>query len=290
MSTGMTTQGWVADFCNWLLAGGVSRGTMKNRAYWVSRFLKVQPDPGAATTSDLAAFLAEPSWSAETRRSAKASLSVFYEWALMSGLVDSDPTVGLRRISVPPPLPRPAPDEVLAEALERCTEPWERLAVLLAAFAGLRRAEIAGLRASDVVDGEWILVRGKGGRQRRVPIHDELRPDLMYAVRWAKDDWVFPSRYAGRGHMHVDVIGKRLSELLGPGYTGHTLRHRFATEVYRGSKDIRATQALLGHASTVTTQRYTALVDDDLAEAVGMVPSLPVSGARAGEVRRLRTS
>ena len=85
-------------------------------------------------------------------------------------------------------------------------------------------------------------------------------------------------------------VAARLSELLGEGWTGHTLRHRFATEVYRGSKDIRATQALLGHASTVTTQRYTALVDEDLAHAVGMVPGLPASGVVEGQVRRLRTS
>lgn len=290
MSQRMTARDWVADFKDWLSAGGVSRGTVKNRAYWVSRYLDHQPDPWTATTTDLARFLAEPSWAAETRRSAKASLSVFYEWGRIAGHTSIDPTGGLRRIQVPAPLPRPAPDEVLSAALDRCSEPWERLAVLLAAYGGLRRAEIAGLRASDVVDGAWILVRGKGGRQRRVPIHDELRGDLMYAVRWAKDDYVFPSRYAGRGHMHVDVIGKRLSELLGPGYTGHTLRHRFATEVYRGSKDIRATQALLGHASTVTTQRYTALVDEDLAHAVGMVPPLPTSGVVEGQVRRLRTS
>lgn len=280
----------VAQFAEWLLAGDASPGTIKNRTYWVRRFLDKHPNPWTATTTDLAAFLADPSWAAETRRSAKTSLAVFYEWGRVVGHTKADPTGGLRRIRVPPPLPRPTPDDVVADALERCSEPWERLAVLLAAYAGLRRAEIAGLRASDVVDGSWILVRGKGGRQRRVPIHDELRGDLMYAVRWAKDDWVFPSRYAGRGHMHVDVIGKRLSDLLGPGWTGHTLRHRFATAVYRGSKDLRATQQLLGHASAVTTQRYTALVDDDLAAAVGMVPSLPVSEVSAGEVRRLRTS
>jgi integrase/recombinase XerD len=68
-----------------------------------------------------------------------------------------------------------------------------------------------------------------------------------------------------------DWVSKTLKRLLGGELTAHTLRHRFATKAYQGSKDIRAVQELLGHSSPATTAVYTLIEDDALAAAVASV-------------------
>lgn len=141
--------------------------------------------------------------------------------------------------------------------------------ILLATFGGLRRSEIARVHADDVEDG-FLIVTGKGGRRRFVPIHPVLAPHLE-VVR-IRGGWAFPGRFAG--HCHPDHVGKHLARLLGSGWTGHTLRHRFATEAYRGSRDLRAVQELLGHASVATTQIYVGLDTEALTNAVLQIPPL----------------
>lgn len=77
------------------------------------------------------------------------------------------------------------------------------------------------------------------------------------------------SRAGSRGtHTTADRVGRILSRLLGPGATGHGLRHRFASKAYQGTRDLLAVQQLLGHSSPATTQRYVAVPLDNLRAAV----------------------
>jgi integrase len=68
------------------------------------------------------------------------------------------------------------------------------------------------------------------------------------------DGYLFPGRY-GAG-LSADVVGRTLSRLLGPGWSGHTIRHRFASSAYAAERDLRAVQELLGHSKPETTARY----------------------------------
>jgi site-specific recombinase XerC len=255
---------WLAGFVQWLNAGGVSSGTVRVRSRYVNHFLRVNPDPRQVTSSEVAAFLASPGWKPETRRSARASIRVFFHWAIDADLITSDPTKGIRAVKVPRSLPRPAPESAVSEALLGADADTV-LAVLLAAYAGLRRAEIAGLHADDI-ETATIRVTGKGGHERRIPMHALLAAPLKAAK--ARGGWVFPSPVFKGKHVDPDYIGKRLKRALPEGYSGHTLRHRFGTVVYRNTHDLRATQELLGHSSVATTQRYVEVSDDSLLAAV----------------------
>ena len=135
--------------------------------------------------------------------------------------------------------------------------------LLLAASCGLRRAEIAGLH-TDMLSGGRLRVTGKGGRTRMVPVRNE---DLVRMLAEWPEGWLFPGRFGGP--VTPDYVGRRLSKLLGRGWSAHSLRHRYASTVYAGSRDVLALQKLLGHSSPETTQRYVELDEQALWDAAG---------------------
>lgn len=133
----------------------------------------------------------------------------------------------------------------------------------LACHAGMRRAEVAIARGDDLmrtVDGWSIIVHGKGGRQRIVPISETLA-QMIYEWR-PRGGYLFPGQIDG--HLSPEHVGKIISRLMPPGWSMHKLRHRYATRGYAGTKNLRAVQEALGHASVATTQRYTAVSENDV--------------------------
>ena len=134
----------------------------------------------------------------------------------------------------------------------------------LGAECGLRRFEIAKVHSRDVMRdlvGWSLVVVGKGDKQRIVPIGD----DLALLIRSA-NGYLFPGRWSG--HVESSYVGRHLSDLLGDGWTAHSLRHRYATTTYAVTRDLLLVSKLLGHASVETTQRYIAMPDDRLRAAV----------------------
>lgn len=253
--------GWLTH----LRAGGASAASLKLRRSYLTRLAGQHPAGPAAVTSDqLAAFMARPGWSPETRKSARSTIRGFYAWAHDTGIVAVDPSLRLPAVHVPAGAPRPAPMAVVERAWMVGTD-RDRLMVACALLAGLRRAEIAAVHTRDITetsDGPSLRVRGKGGRVRVVPLH----PLLARLLADAPAGFVFPGRIDG--HLSPAHVGKRLIRLLGQGWTAHTLRHAFATRAYATEHDLRAVQQLLGHSTPTTTARYTAVPDGSLRRAV----------------------
>lgn len=272
MGVGLGLQGWndaMADYAATQRAAGRSPGTVRLHRHYLARVAELVPDgPEAVTTRDLRAFLGHPGWAPETRKSARAAVRGFYGWALTEGLLaghpDGDPSAGLAAVRVPPSKPRPAPEAVLEAAL-RAADLRVRLMLKLAAYAGLRAGEIARVHARDLVavgPGVAVLVvRGKGGRTRRVPVvHPKLLRRLELLEGWAFDN--------GRGEPITSAhVSRLVSRALPEGWTCHTLRHRMATVAYAGTRDLLAVGELLGHSRPETTQRYVLLPEDALVAA-----------------------
>lgn len=243
-----------------LRAAGRSPGTIRLHRHYLNHAARFAPAPWSATTFQLTRALAVKSWTAETRKSCRGTLVSFYRWAHRAGLVDVDPAAGLPSITVPPGRPRPAPEAVLGRALA-IAAPRERLMILLGAYAGLRAAEIA---TTD--RGQWtaplLRVTGKGRKVRVVPIE---HPELVHALGDG-DGYLFPGRVDG--HLAPATVTKLLSDALPDGWTGHTLRHRFATRSYQMHPDLLALGRVLGHSRPETTQRYVLVADDALLAVV----------------------
>lgn len=256
----------IAGWERWQRAGHRPESTIKLRTYHLRRFSVAHSDrsPWELTLADLSDWLGSHSWGAETRRSYRASLRTFYGWAVLADLIAASPAALLPAIRPPRSRPRPAPEEALREALAAGDE-RSRLMVMLAAYVGLRRGEVARVHTRDVeedLDGWTLRVTGKGGHVRRVP----LTPAVALTLRSRHTGWVFPGHIDG--HLSPAYVGKIVSGLLPDGWTTHTLRHRFATRAYAHGRDLVTVQELLGHARIETTRIYTEAPAGSLRAAV----------------------
>lgn len=252
----------IAAYLSSLRAAGSSPGTIKVRHKYLLRLAAANPDgPWTASPDNLIDFMQHPDWAPETRKSARSALRGFYGWALETGRIDNDPARFLPSVSVPPGKPRPTPETVLEDALNGAS-PRVRVMLMLAAYAGLRRAEIASLHTRALV-GDTLRIKGKGGKVRTVPI---VNAELLAALEQTEPGFVFPGR--DHGHASPDWIGRQIGHALAPGWTAHTLRHRFASRAYTSQRDLLSVQQLLGHSKPETTARYTAVPDGALRAAV----------------------
>lgn len=255
----------------WMQASGFSPGTATMRLGYVRRYLAtLEKDPADATVSDIAMFLATPGWAANTKASARSSLSIFYVWLIAEGLAEENPVLKVRPIRIPPSVAKLCSEAAYERALEEAEAAGDRRAVLvllLGGMAGLRRAEISSLRCDNVTE-RGLRVTGKGGKTRMIPVHPILDEPLRLAAMDTVGEWLFPAVDPSR-HIHVRTINRIVNKYLPTGFSTHSMRHRFATMVHQGSRDLRAVQELLGHTSLATTQRYVSVSQDDLTNAVG---------------------
>jgi integrase/recombinase XerC len=229
----------------------------------------------------------------------------FYTWLGREGLISSNPVQGVRAPRVAKPLPKAlGVDEAmqLADHTQAGDDPWlearDAAMVELLYGCGLRVAELTGLDvvASDAAAKQgrgWIdlqagevMVQGKGGKRRSVPLGASAMEALS---RWLKVRTqvtgvlsqaspgvssqalaLFPGQHATRlTSQSVWQRLKRRSQLAGlatPVHP-HMLRHSFASHLLQSSSDLRAVQELLGHANITTTQVYTRLDFQHLAKA-----------------------
>lgn len=214
-----------------------------------------------------------------------AALRRFFGFLQEEGLRPDDPAAALPRPSAARPLPRVLDsaeiDRLFAE-IERRTGAARPMAADLRLAALIELLYGSGLRATELVslprnavqpDRPFLILTGKGGRERLVPISDRARAAV---ARWRDhvdpgQPWLFPS---GKGHLsrvRLFQIVKALAASAGvpPERVGpHGLRHAFATHLLAGGADLRALQSMLGHADIATTQIYTHVDKARLVELV----------------------
>jgi integrase len=257
-------EGWTDT----LRAAGLSAQTIKSRRYKMIHlsWLLMPSGPKDVTTEQIVQVFARQQWKPETRKAYRNTISSFFRWLHKSGRRSDDPSLDVPRVKKPHAHPRPCPDRYIAAAMEMAT-PSERLMIRLGAECGLRRGEIARVHSDDVVAdsaGRSLIVRGKGDKQRIVPLPDDLAGIIMDA-----HGYLFPGRFGG--HVEESYVGDHISHLLPDGYGAHTLRHRFATVTYATTHDLFVVAELLGHESVETTEHYVAMPDGRLRAATAAV-------------------
>lgn len=248
----------IGEWRRWMQAAGRPRSTLRLRCYQLRRFAELHPVD--CSSDAMISWLTSAGWSPETKKSYRAALVCFYRWAQRRGHLDHDPTIDLPPVRTPQRPPRPAPEAALREAL-LAADPRTHLMLRLAGHHGMRRGEIAQVHTDDILEdlvGHSLIVHGKGAKDRIIPLSPDVADELASCLR----GWVFPSPQGG--HLTAQHVGKILANALPDGWTAHTLRHRFATVAYAGTKDLLAVQTMLGHSKPETTRGYVLTPQDDL--------------------------
>ncbi len=216
--------------------------------------------------------------SAATAARQLSAIRQFYRFLLSDGMRKEDPSSTIegprRRRPLPKVMGENEVDRLIACAQAREETPQAaRLCCLLEILyaTGLRVSELVSLPLSAVRSGpQLLLVRGKGGRERLVPLGDPARSAIekYLAVRahflgkGQQSKFLFPSR-GGSGHLTRHRFAQLLGELAAEAglparsISPHTLRHAFATHLLSRGADLRAVQQMLGHADISTTEIYT---------------------------------
>ena len=262
----------LTDWQQYLRAAGKAPQTIKTRKHHLTRFAKSGAPlcPTLTTTQMMIEWLANNEWAPEYRYVATSSLRQFFNWFTeIAEKMETNPAAKLPTVKRPAPYARPMPIADLQTAIKETKDPRISLMLQLGAGYGLRRAEIAKIKSSDVSETRAttgahyaLKIIGKGNKFRQIPISSTM----ANTIRKARG-YLFPGNY-GDGHLSPAWVGRMISRDLPPGVTAHQARHLFATAAYRETSDLLTLQTLLGHASVETTRRY---VETDPSTAANVV-------------------
>lgn len=270
----------IGHYVTSMQAAGLSPRTVRDRARVLATADAQLPyGVDIATAQEITAWLANPAWGAWTRSTYYHHLAGLYRWA--AGGADPhlsfDPMVGMPAPRIPESVPIPATDEQVRLALERSPMNWAT-AIRLAAYAGLRTAEVQRIRREHVAADYLTIWHGKGDRTESVPTHPEIwrvvehRPPGLLVTNRTGGPLGIPSRQSE----HFRRIGL-------PDLHMHMLRKWFATMLLRGGADIETVRLLMRHKSLQTTQVYLAIASEQRVAAVAALPVF-IPRQRAGLV------
>lgn len=290
MSTGATAAGedrrLIAAFLEMMAAeAGAARNTLLAYERDLRGASELLGGSLAAASPERLRTLAEawlPLRRASVSRKA-AALRRFFGFLADEGLRGDDPSAALPRAGGERALPKiidhHAVDALFAEIERRKGEGGPaalRLAALIELLygSGLRATELVSLPRNTVApDRPFLILKGKGGRERLVPISDRARAAVAaWATTVPRDSlYLFPSGKAHLSRVRLHQLVKALAADAGippERISPHVLRHAFATHLLEGGADLRAVQMLLGHADIATTQIYTHVDSRRLVELV----------------------
>lgn len=241
-----------------------------------------------------------------------SALRQFFRFLFLEGVRSDDPSAHVDSPRSRRPLPKNLSEadveKLLLAARRREGPEGVRLAALLEVLyaTGLRVSELVGLPLAAISrDGRILIVRGKGGKERMIPLNEPAAEALsLYRgqrssfvskrSRGAASPWLFPSR-SGSGHLTRARFAQLLKEVARDAglearrVSPHVLRHSFASHLLAHGADLRSLQQMLGHADIATTQIYTHVLEDRLKTLVGTTHPLakrrPPPTKRGGDER-----
>ncbi len=287
------------------------RGAALNtrQAYWrdladVTQYLRNEKnsDVDVATTDQIKDYLKNLSEKANTKNANNSKIAVrtiarrlsalrqFYRFLVSEGTREDDPTSTIESPKQGRTLPKTLSEDEVTRLIQTAgakdNAEGKRLVCLLEMLyaTGLRVSELVGLPLSAISDNkEYLIVEGKGGRERMVPLSNPAQDALKGYLDARKEHlgsgdqtekWLFPSKTSGSGHLTRQRFAQLLKDLAKDAeieegrVSPHVLRHAFATHLLNNGADLRSVQKMLGHADIATTQIYTHILSEDAKKTV----------------------
>lgn len=239
--------------------------------------------------------MANEGFAATSQARRLSAIRQFFRFLYSEGFRQDDPTGVIDAPKKQKPLPKIMSVENVGRLLDRADleakealEPADRIkafrlhALLETLYAtGLRVSELVGLPASVArTDHRFLIVRGKGSKDRMVPLSQKAREALQRFLSlrdslpgYDDNPWLFPA-FSESGHLARQVFARELKSLAAraglssASISPHVLRHAFASHLLQNGADLRTVQQLLGHADISTTQIYTHVLEERLHKLV----------------------
>lgn len=240
-------------------------------------------------TATIRAYLYEQKvkklWAARTFRNQRQYLKTFFSYCMNHDFIGKNPVDRIEKPRLPKTLPRFLTKEQTVSILAHTEyyswrytlEKYRSKAIITTfLFTGMRLNELRNLKIEDVnmVDNEIIVKKGKGRKERMIPIHPNLKPVLQSYLHKKKkiniiSPWFFNSlRSAERvSEKTVQRVCKKISQASGVKFTAHMLRHTYARNCISNGIGLYQTKELLGHASVATTEIYLSISKEKLKKA-----------------------
>jgi len=281
---------------------GASKNTLESYARDLNHLSENTPvHLGDITRDHVRAYLAllqKNDLAPRTQARKLSSLRQFFRFSYGEGLRPDNPMLGIDSPKTGQSLPKLLSEDQVNKLLKQVEKQLEkkpglkslRLRALIEVLyaTGLRVTELVSLPLAAVRSGQpYIFVRGKGGKERLVPMNDRaIRALRAYIAAMRpvpgkdktsktnnktnkKSKWLFPSRGV-KGHLTRHRFAQLLKEIGGEAgilpsqLSPHVLRHAFATHLLSHGADLRAVQKMLGHSDITTTQIYTHILEERL--------------------------
>ena len=285
--------GHLEQFCEMLLA---ERGAAKNtiEAYRrdlvaVTEYLRPQALDTITSVglTDYLSSIAEGGMSPRTSSRRLSALRQYFGFLVQEGIRTDNPTIKIDRPKLGRPLPKYLTefevDALLTAARSQRGRHGRRLTLIVELLyaTGLRISELVTLPASAAKAQDALIIYGKGGKERLVPLGRRAISAMQsyekdrnsFSVGRGDSPWLFPSRGNG-GHISRRRVGQMLDELAVEAgievqkVSPHVLRHAFATHLLHNGADLRTVQELLGHEDLSTTEIYTHILDERMKSLV----------------------
>lgn len=273
---------------------GASQNTLSAYGRDLEQFLETAGvDVRRIVRSDISAFMQELSsvrhLAPKTVARKLSAVREFFKFLYSEKEIKTNPAVNLLSPKQEKPLPKFLTDDEVKRLIDAAAADnrpaHRRMAVMLELMyaCGLRVSELVALPENCInFDKKQILVRGKGSKERIVPISDRaleaVSDYLTYREVFLKAGrrsiWLFPSKSSTSGHLTRDAFFKNIKDVAAKAgiyqdkVSPHVLRHSFATHLLNHDADLRSVQKLLGHESINTTEIYTHIISDKLMQTV----------------------
>jgi integrase/recombinase XerC len=231
------------------------------------------PDLAALDRAAFLSWLGTLRLAPASRRSYLSSARVFLAWCVSEGHLGEDPSIGVAKVREPRREPRALPGRAVRALFDVLPDTRARAIVALMVGCGLRCCEVARLQMADWDRDEGTIeVRGKADNERILPLPGEVESmlELYLADRGAQGGpLILSQRDPGLG-LSPTALSKLVSKWMAAagvkrqnydGRSAHALRHTCASDVFEGSRDLRAVQEMLGHQNLATTAIYLRRAD-----------------------------
>jgi site-specific recombinase XerC len=255
-------------------ARGRFTGTTPETVTYTLRGFVPFTDGTTVTTANVESWLLNKPMAGATGRSRLSQVRQFCRWLIHRGHLTADPTLGVEGPRTPRYVPRGLRGDAVGRALNTCPDARARLILLLMCQEGLRCLEVTSIELGDIdFDERLVLVNGKGGHQRVLPVSDETWSALAeylteHPARAGPLIRSYVDPYRGIDPGYVSTLVARWLRAAGVEATAHALRHTAASDMLRSGAHLRDVQAALGHVSLSTTQRYLPWLVGDLRTAM----------------------